>query len=308
MKALITGGAGMLGTSLESTLKRVGCQCTTSDIRDDSMPNVEYLDVRDKNAVSKMIRETGPDIVYHLAAETDLESCESSPDEAYRTNVVGTQNVVLAAKLSGAIVVYVSTAGVFDGTKPTAYTEFDQPNPINIYGSSKYQGELIVQDLSSRYFIVRAGWMIGGGPERDHKFVSKIMNQIRGGCREIACVTDKSGTPTYAPFFSDTLHKLVLTGDFGLYHLVCKGITTRLGVAKEILTILGRTDIVLKPVDSNYFAREFPTPRPPSEALANYMLKLKGMDTIVTWQEGLRDYLKAYDWGVQPRLNTLTPN
>jgi dTDP-4-dehydrorhamnose reductase len=308
MKALITGGAGMLGTSLEATLRRMGCDCITSDIRDDSMPNVEYVDVRDKDAVFKIIRETSPDIVYHLAAETDLESCEAFPDDAYRTNVVGTQNVVLAAKESDAVVVYVSTAGVFDGTKPTPYTEFDQPRPINIYGSSKYQGESIIRGLASRYFIVRAGWMIGGGPGRDHKFVSKIMTQIREGRMEIACVTDKTGTPTYAPYFSDILHQLVLTGDFGLYHLVCKGVTTRLGVAKEILGILGRNDIVLKPVDSNYFAREFPTPRPPSEALVNYMLKLKGMDTIRTWQEGLKDYLNSYDWGVSPKLRSLAPS
>jgi dTDP-4-dehydrorhamnose reductase len=81
-----------------------------------------------------------------------------------------------------------------------------------------------------------------------------------------------------------------------------------LGVAKEILGILGRDDIILKPVDSNYFAKEFPTPRPPSEALANYMLKLKGLDTIRTWQEGLRDYLKAYDWAVETRLRVRTSN
>jgi dTDP-4-dehydrorhamnose reductase len=286
----------------------MGCDCTTSDIRDDSAPNVEYVDVRDKDAVFRIIRETSPDIVYHLAAETDLEHCEISPDDAYRTNVVGTQNVVLAARESDAVVVYVSTAGVFDGTKRTPYTEFDQPHPINVYGSSKYHGESIVRDLTPRYFIVRAGWMIGGGPGRDHKFVSKIMNQIREGRTEIACVTDKAGTPTYAPFFSDILHQLVLTGDFGLYHLVCKGITTRLGVAKEILGILGRDDIALKPVDSTYFAKEFPTPRPPSEALVNYMLELKGMDTIRTWQEGLKDYLHSYDWGVQPKLRSLAPN
>jgi dTDP-4-dehydrorhamnose reductase len=304
MKALITGGAGMLGTSLETTLRRSGWECTTSDVRNDRKPNVKYLDVRDKDAVFEIISETSPDIVYHLAAETDLERCESSPDDAYRTNVVGTQNVVLAARESDAVIVYVSTAGVFDGTKQTPYTEFDQPNPINVYGSSKYQGESVVRNLASRYLIVRAGWMIGGGPGKDHKFVSKIMNQIREGRREIACVTDKSGTPTYAPFFSDVLHQLVLTGDFGLYHLVCKGITTRLGVAKEILGILGRNDIVLKPVDSTYFAKDFPTPRPPSEALVNYMLKLKGMDTIRSWQEGLKDYLNSYDWGIQPKLSS----
>jgi dTDP-4-dehydrorhamnose reductase len=298
MKALITGAAGMLGTSLMTTLENEGCAYFASDIRNDPKRSIERVDVRDRDAVFKAFREAAPDVVYHLAAHTDLEYCEASSDDAYKTNVVGTQNVVLAAEQVNAMVVYVSTAGVFDGVKKTPYTEFDQPHPINIYGSSKYQGELLVRELARHHFIVRAGWMIGGGPGRDHKFVSKILDQIRAGRKEIACVTDKAGTPTYAPYFSDILYRLVATGDFGLYHLVCKGTTTRLGVAKEILEILDCKNVTLKPVDSTYFAKEFPTPRPPSEALVNYMLMLKGMNVIRTWQEGLRDYLKAYDWGI----------
>jgi dTDP-4-dehydrorhamnose reductase len=298
MNAVITGASGMLGTSLMNRLERMGCEYSASDIRSDPKLGVEHVDVRDKEAVFNAVRKASPDVVYHLAAQTDLEYCETNPDDAYKTNVVGTQNVVLAAIEADAIIVYISSAGVFDGTKATPYTEFDQPHPINVYGSSKYQGELVVRELTPRHFIVRAGWMIGGGPGRDHKFVSKILDQIRDGRKEIACVTDKAGTPTYAPYFSDILYQLVSTGDFGLYHLVCKGITTRFGVAKEILGILGRQNVTLKPVDSTYFAKEFPTPRPPSEALVNYMLKLKGMDGIGTWQEGLREYLKAYDWGV----------
>jgi dTDP-4-dehydrorhamnose reductase len=298
MNALITGAAGMLGKSLIETLDKKGCTYFASDIRNDPKRGIEYVDVRDRSGVFKAISEAAPDVVYHLAAHTDLEYCETNSDDAYKTNVVGTQNVVLAAELINATVVYVSTAGVFDGVKTTPYNEFDQPHPINIYGSSKYQGELVVRELARHHFIVRAGWMIGGGPGRDHKFVSKILDQIRAGRKQIACVTDKAGTPTYAPYFSDILYNLVATGDFGLYHLVCKGITTRLGVAEEILEILGCKNVTLKPVDSTYFAKEFPTPRPPSEALVNYMLRLKGMDVIPTWQEGLRDYLKAYDWGV----------
>lgn len=288
----------MLGTSLMSSLSEKGIAYSASDIRRDSTLPIDYLDVRDKEAVFRAFRQVSPDVVYHLAAHTNLEYCQANPDDAYKTNLVGTQNVVLAARAINAVVVYVSTAGVFDGLKETPYTELDQPHPINVYGSSKYQGELMVRELSPRHFIVRAGWMIGGGPGRDHKFVSKIIDQIREGRKEIACVTDKAGTPTYAPYFSDILQNLVMTGDFGLYHLVCKGITTRLGVAKEILSILGLNDVTLRPVDSTYFAKEFPTPRPPSEALVNYMLTLKGMNDIGTWQEGLREYLGAHKWKV----------
>lgn len=289
----------MLGSSLVRTVKGLGCEVSAYDVQVQDAIGIDFLDVRDREAVRKAVRSTKPDIIYHLAALTDLEYCESNPDEAFRTNAVGTQNVALAAEEVGAALVYVSTAGVFDGDKDGGYTEFDRPNPINVYGLSKLQGELIVAELTNQHFIVRAGWMIGGGPKKDRKFVGRILRQIKSGQKEISCVTDKLGTPTYAPYFSEALVNLVSRRDFGLYHLVCNGKASRYEVAQEILNIIGRDDIKLRAVDSSYFIKEFPTPRPRCEMLLNYMLELKGMNTIRTWQQGLHEYLNAYEWGVR---------
>ena len=96
-----------------------------------------------------------PGLVFHLAAETDLEICEANPDHAYLTNTLGTQNMCLAARRIGATLIYISTAGVFDGEKKTPYIEFDAPNPLNIYGKSKLEGEKIVEKMDDRRWFER---------------------------------------------------------------------------------------------------------------------------------------------------------
>ena len=159
------------------------------------------LDVRDSAAVRDVIDEVRPDLVLHLAAETDLERCEAYSDDAFITNTLGTQNVAVASRNVDATLVYISTAGVFDGEKLTPYTEFDEARPINVYGRSKYEGEVLVLRLAPRSFVVRAGWMIGGA-ERDHKFVAKMVAQLKDGATSIQAVTDKLGTPTYTRDFA----------------------------------------------------------------------------------------------------------
>ena len=201
--------------------------------------------------------------------------------------------------------IYISTAGVFDGLKRDGpYTEFDDPNPINVYGDSKYQGELFVLRLVPRHFVVRAGWMIGGA-DRDHKFVARILAQVREGRATIHAVTDKRGTPTYTKDFAANLLELVGTPFYGRYHMAGKGEGTRFDVATEILEVIGRTDVTVVPVDSSYFNDEFPTPRLPSEAMRNLMLDLHGLNRMRPWRIALRDYIDtlgpgAPDYGREP--------
>jgi dTDP-4-dehydrorhamnose reductase len=187
--------------------------------------------------------------------------------------------------------VYVSTAGVFDGMKIGAYTEFDAPNPVNVYGRSKLEGEKIVKDLLSKFFIVRAAWMIGGGPGKDRKFVAKIMQQIDAGAKKLKAVNDKTGSLTYAPDFCRCLAALVKTKYYGLYHMANKGACTRYDVARHVLDYLGRKDIALDAVTSDAFV--LPAPRARSEFLRNYMLELRGMDSMRAWREALNDYLES---------------
>lgn len=290
MRILVTGAAGMLGTDLCPIFKEKGHYLMETDINCQEK-RIKYLDVRDSRAVFKTVKKYNFDLVIHLAAETDLEVCEQDPNHAYLTNTVGTQNAALACQAYSIPMVHVSTAGVFDGEKNEPYTEFDMPNPINVYGASKYQSEKIVEKLLNRYYIVRAGWMIGGA-DKDKKFVAKIIKQIKEGKKKLFVVDDKFGTPTYTVDFSNCLSNLIKTGFYGLYHMVCEGEGTRFNVAKEILRFLKKEKIKVKPVNSDYFAKEFFAPRAKSEVMINYMLELRGLNTMRPWKVALNEYLK----------------
>jgi dTDP-4-dehydrorhamnose reductase len=293
MRLLVTGAAGMLGDALVPVLEEDNHKVFPTDINMIDK-KIKYLDVREIDEIFKFVNLVKPDMIIHLAAETNLEICESNTDEAYRVNSMGTQNVAIVCQEKDIPLVYVSTAGVFDGRKKTPYTEFDEPNPLNVYGLSKLEGEYFVKALLKRYFIVRAGWMIGGGREKDKKFVRKIISQIEQGKKEIHAVTDKRGTPTYAPAFSEVLAKLIKTNFYGLYHLVCKGKATRFDVASKIIEFLDIDDVKLVPVKSDFFSKEYPTARPDSEEMRNYMLELRGMNTMPMWDDALRQYLDKY--------------
>jgi len=291
MKILIAGAAGMLADSFVPALRHMKNEILPTDINV-SGSGCEFLDVREFGELLRKASTFAPDLVVHLAAETNVDLCEIDPDHAYRTNAIGTQNVGLACKRLKIPMVYVSTAGVFDGEKEEPYTEFDQPHPINAYGSSKLAGERFVRELVDEYFIIRAGWMFGGG-YKDKKFVRKILDQIRSGAKKIYAVTDKYGTPTYAPAFSTIATKLIGTDMFSTYHLACRGRGSRFDIAREILGIIERQDIELIPVSSSHFEGEYPAPRPRSEAIRNYVLELRGMDEMPTWQGALNEYLRA---------------
>jgi len=289
MKMLVTGAAGMLGSSLVPCLQKRDHSVLATDISFLDK-NVARLDVREYGEMVEVAEAFRPDLVFHLDAETDLEVCEMRPDYAYQENLIGTQNACKLCHELDIPLVYISTAGVFDGTKRSPYNEFDHPNPINVYGRSKYYGEQIIRQTVPRHFVVRAGWMIGG-VERDKKFVSKIVEQLRGGAKRIYAVDDKLGTPTYAPAFSEILLRIVEKGFFGTYHLACKGRASRYEVAEKILTILGQTDVEITAVKSDFFARTYFAPRPLTEEMENFMLELRGMNDMPHWTEALKEYL-----------------
>ncbi len=288
---LVTGAAGMLGTSLVPELVRNDHTVLATDIRHLG-PKMKRLDVRDEEFFLQVGRRFRPHLVMHLAAETDLEVCETKADFAFEENYVGTQNAVRVCRELGLPLVYISTAGVFNGKKRLPYTEFDAPDPINVYGASKYQGEQIIRETLPNHFIIRAGWMIGGG-DRDKKFVSKVLKQLDRGSKTVFAVRDKLGTPTYAPAFSRVLRRIVDSGQHGTYHLACKGKASRYDVAKRILEILGRKDVKLKAVPSSYFEKEYFAPRPRSEEMRNYVLDLRGMNEMPQWEDALEVYLKS---------------
>jgi dTDP-4-dehydrorhamnose reductase len=252
------------------------------------------LDVRDDSAVSRVFAEYRPDVVIHLAAETDLEYCETHPEVAGDTNSAGTRSIAKLCGEYGATLVYVSTAGVFDGKKEGVYTEADSPKPIMVYGRTKYDGELHALDHCRRTFVVRAGWMMGGGRRKEKKFIYKILKQIGDGRKELFAVDDRWGTPTYACDFAWNLFMLLRTGRYGVYHMVCEGTGTRHDVAQEILSICGIEDIALNPVGSDFFAEEYFVTRPRSEMMSNENLRKIGCDHMRSWKDSLKDYIEDF--------------
>jgi len=281
MRILVTGAKGMLGTDLCRILVARGHEIEATDIQE--------MDVRDLDAVRKTVCSVSPDWVIHLAALTDVDGCEKAPDEAFRTNTLGTQNVALTCQEYGARMVYVSTISVFDGVKCEPYTEFDTPNPQSWYSRSKYQGELIVEKLLSQYYIVRAGWMFGGGRE-DKKFVAKIMD-LATQRPELTAVDDKWGSPTYTHDIASGIELLLHTGLYGTYHMVnTGGYCSRFEFAQAILKFAGNTTCALKPVSSAMFP--LPAPRPRMEAARNLNLELRGLNWMRPWQEALQDYIQ----------------
>ena len=288
-KILITGGGGMLGDAFYHTLKNK-CILKTTDI-DLNEEWLDFLDVRNFNQYQEIVHEFNPEIILHLAALTDLEYCEKNISHTYLTNTISVENAVTLAKQVGATLVYISTAGIFDGQQEF-YDDWSQPNPINAYGRSKYMGEIYVEKNMDKYFVFRAGWMMGAGKLKDKKFVNKIVKQIENGTKELNVVDDKLGTPTYTYDFAKNVIGMLETKFYGIYNLVCEEDCSRYDVACEMLKIFNLDNqIKVRKVKSAYFEEEYFAPRPASEKLLCKKLKYRGKYLMSDWKTSLKIYL-----------------
>jgi dTDP-4-dehydrorhamnose reductase len=288
-KILVTGCGGMLGSSVYRFFKKENYEILATDI-DLNEQWLSYLDVRDYENSHKIAIEFKPNIIIHLAALTNLEECEDNLKNTYNTNFLGTRNMSLICKELDIPLVYVSTAGVFDGKKEI-YTETDIPNPINIYGKTKLYGEIAVENLLMKYFIVRAGWMVGGG-KKDKKFVSYILSQIKSGNKIFNIVNDKFGVPTYTEDFAKNLCLLMNKSIYGKYHMACSGDASRVEIAKFILDTLNVKNIIINEVTSDFFQKDFPVERAPSERMINTNLISQNINIMRNWKVCLGEYLK----------------
>lgn len=281
-RMLVTGAAGAVGSYVPDVFEDF--ELALTDVRGD----FAHLDVTDRAAVLRAVASASADVVLHLAAATDVDLCEKDPDLAFRTNALGTENLVIACRETGATLVYISTAGVFAGDKVEPYTEFDEPRPANVYGHSKLAGERFVVTQLRDFHIVRAGWMIGGG-HLDRKFVGKLARLIAEGRKPLQAVDDKSGSPTYARDMLGGIRRLQDAGHYGLFHLANDGVCTRYEIALALRDLLGRPELVIEPVSSAYFP--LPAPRARSEAMRNYRLELLGLEPMRPWREALAEYV-----------------
>ena len=291
-KIYMAGVGGMLGEAFYKTFKnKYDLKCTDIDVNEKWL---RYLDFRNFEEYRKDVKKFKPDYLFHIGAYTDLEYCETHPDETYLTNTIAAENAVYIADELDIPLLYISTAGIFDGQKDT-YDDWDQPNPLGHYARSKYAGELFVTQNCSKYLVCRAGWMMGGGPLKDKKFIQKIMLQIKNGKKELFIVDDKLGTPTYTHDFAGNVKLLVEKEYWGLYNMVCEGITSRLEVAGELIKILKlENKIKITPVSSEYFKDTYFAARPASERLIDKKLALRNVNIMRDWKICLKEYLEGY--------------
>lgn len=290
-KVFVTGCGGMLGEAVYQTLIKI-CKVRATDV-DVNDTFLKFCDIRDIDDVAKQITAYNPDIVFHLAALTDLEYCEKNPDHTWEVNAFDTEQIALICQRKKLPMVYISTAGIFDG-KQEFYVDYELPRPLSVYGKAKYAGELAVQRIVDKHFIFRAGWMMGGGPKKDKKFVNKIMKQILAGKKILNVVDDKLGTPTYTFDFVKNMILVIEMNKYGLYNLVCDDSCTRLDVANEIVKFIKRPDIKVKKVPSSYFKKEYFAPRPYSEKLICFKLKKERLYIMRKWQVALKEYVKRW--------------
>ncbi|MFC1656350.1 dTDP-4-dehydrorhamnose reductase [Patescibacteria group bacterium] len=275
MKILITGGKGQLGLELQNQLSKHNI--LPIDLRDCDITNFEQ--------VKKIFIKFKPDLVIHCAAYTQVDKAETNKDKCMQVNGLGTRNVVVNAEEVKAKLIYVSTDYVFDGMKKNPYLEWDKSNPLSVYGLSKYWGEQMVKNFSSRYFIVRTAWLYGHG---DNNFV-KTIQRLSKEKDELHIVNDQIGSPTSTTELSRAIDSLINTELYGIYHTSCQGECSWYDFACEIVKQL-RLKTIVKPIETKQFP--LPAKRPRYSYLYNYMLETQKLYQMKDWKLALSDFLK----------------
>jgi len=250
------------------------------------------LDITDGEKTYRQVTKINPDIVIHTAAYTDVDGCETNRDLAFRINGLGTRNIALTCQRFDTELLYISTDYVFDGEKGEPYAEFDRPNPQSIYAKSKYWGELYINSLSNRFYIIRSSWLFG---KNGKNFVTTILNLAKEK-KEIEVVNDQIGSPTYTKDLARAIAQLVgaeredssnRANLYGIWHITNSGQCSWYEFAREILQGSG---VLVKPISSEKLNR--PAKRPKFSVLDNYVWRLQGWEPLRYWKEALKDYLK----------------
>ncbi|WP_457753027.1 dTDP-4-dehydrorhamnose reductase [Thermococcus sp.] len=277
MKVAIIGANGQLGTDLVEVFGEEAIPLTRKD-----------LDVTDFESL-KILKELKPDVIINTAAYVRVDDAELYPEKAFQVNAIGALNVAKIANEIDAVSVYISTDYVFDGTKGEPYTEEDAPNPLNVYGLSKYAGEIFTRNYSKKYYIIRVASLYGkaGASGKGGNFVEFMIQKAKNR-EEIRVVDDMFMGPTYTKDVATTLKKFLgLKPEFGVYHMVNDGYCSWYEFTKAIFEILG-WDVEVKPIKSSELKRLAKRPR--FSALKNEKLEKLGLK-MRHWREALGEYL-----------------
>jgi dTDP-4-dehydrorhamnose reductase len=279
MRIVITGHKGQLGAALRKVLAE-------EEILGLDLPE---HDITDSAAIKETVVTFQPDLVIHAAAMTHVDGCERDPELAFRVNILGTQNLVMACQQCGAAMVHVSTNEVFDGRLGRSYYEWDTPSPLSVYARSKAAAEFYVRTLLNRFYIVRTAWLYaqgGNSLKATGNFPTKIVAAAdKHGALRV--VTDEVSAPTYAPDLAQAIAQLVRTNHYGIFHFTNSGICSRYDWACKVLELAGRSDIPVEPITTDQWQRAAP---PPLYApIVNFVGASLGI-TLRPWEEALQEY------------------
>lgn len=287
-KVLITGATGLLGVDLVAVLK--------NDYLVTGVSTANF-DIQDYDEVAAFCERIKPDIVLHAAAWADVDGCEEQKDKAVSVNAIGAKNIALACRSIDARMIYYSTDYVFDGTKGSAYTEDDKPNPINNYGRSKLEGEQYVLNTLDDATIMRISWLYG--TVRDCFVASVIgagLEQFRARQKNeeyqiLKIIVDQFSCPTWTVDIANQTKVIIEKSVTGIIHAASVGQTSRFKLAGDIFGELSR-EVEMEPVKGADFFTQ--TPRPKRTDLENGRLNKLGLSVMRNHMEAMREFLKVY--------------
>lgn len=281
-KAVILGAQGTLGRALAEHLPRLGYEVIGAHTR-------QTCDIADEAAVEGALLVERPDVVFNAAAYTNVDKAEDEGegDVCYRANALGPQNVARACSRIGAKLVHYSTDFVFDGEQERPYDEFDPVSPQGVYARSKVAGEHLVERAWSQSYILRVGCLYGVG---GRNFPSTILDRLRRG-ESIKADAERKASPTWVVPVVEVSAALARTLHFGLYHSTANGETTWADYARFLAGKLGLPDDNVNALP--YGALSLKAARPRRAILDNRMLRLRGLDTLGTWEEQALRFMHA---------------
>lgn len=277
MKILVTGVSGQLGYDVERELDQRGIEHLGTSSRE--------LDITDREAVERLMERYRPDAVIHCAAYTKVDLAEDEPERCWAVNADGTRNLAAACRRTGAKLLYISTDYVFPGTGERSYGTGDPTGPVNTYGRSKLAGELAVQSLLEKYFIVRISWVFG---KNGNNFV-KTMLRLAETRAELSVVCDQIGSPTYTADLAPLLCDMVQTERYGIYHATNGGTCAWSEFAKAIFELADKQVTVYPIPTSAYPTRAV---RPLNSRMSKECLHSNGFQELPEWKNALARYLK----------------
>jgi dTDP-4-dehydrorhamnose reductase len=275
LKILVTGSNGQLGIDIVNTLSKK-YEVVGLDSKD--------LDITNLDNVLNTVKEIKPDIIINSAAYTNVDGCEENIDLAYKVNGLGARNLAISSFENNSRLLHISTDFVFDGEKNEPYIEFDNTNPLSIYGKSKLAGENYIKEICPRHYILRTAWLYG---KNGNNFV-KTMLRLAENNKTLKVVDDQIGSPTYTMDLVKVIEMIIKTDAYGTYHVSNDGSCSWNEFAKKIFEFADFKDIQVLPISTEEFGR--PAQRPKYSVMRNYMLELDFNYYIRNWEEALKEY------------------